>query len=230
MGRALRRRGEGGHLLIAVMVGVAIMLVFSAVALQSWSMTIRRENEEELIFRGKQYAMAIKLFQKYNGRYPSELKELSERTGPAGGALVLRRKFRDPMTKDGEWGLVYLAPQGGAVSSAQLTEASQSTGAIGEEEWGQPVTVAAGLPVIGVHSRSEEAPIGPKRWGTGITQKYSEWLFTINDIGAQSAAGVVGPGTGAGGPQQPGGTQQPGATQLKGGRSGTGFMQSIGDD
>ena len=192
-----RRAAESGHLLIAVMVGVGVLLVFSTVALQAWSTTIKRDREEELIFRGRQIAMAIRLFQKFNGRFPGEYKELQQLTGQGGGQYVLRHPYKDPMMPSGEWGYVYLTPQGQTITSATIAENQKTgggAGAIGEETVGQPVTSVAGLPFVGVHSMSEEAPIGPARWHGSM--KYSEWLFTINDLGQASPLGPPGAGLG----------------------------------
>src|SRR5262245_29863450 len=93
--------GERGHLLIGVNVAVAVMLVFTTVAVQTWSQTWQRDQEDELIFRGQQIAMAIKMFQKYNGRFPADLKELEQEQGLHG--FILRRPWKDPMTEKGEW-------------------------------------------------------------------------------------------------------------------------------
>ena len=195
------------------MVGVAILLIFSTVALQSWSMTFKRDNEEELIFRGKQIAMAIRMFQKYNGRYPTDIKELYEKTGQGGGAYVLRRPFKDPMTPAGEWGYVYLSPQGGALTSSGIIENQQAVageGTTGQETAGNLVTNPAGLPIIGVCSKSDDEPIGPNRWRGGL--KYSEWLFTISDLNQGSTVGgpVGGPVPGQPAPGAPGGVGTPG--------------------
>ncbi|HEX2251775.1 MAG TPA: hypothetical protein VHQ65_00740, partial [Thermoanaerobaculia bacterium] len=44
----------------------------------AWSKMAQREKEEELIFRGLQYAEAIRVFQRKFGRYPTRLEELIE--------------------------------------------------------------------------------------------------------------------------------------------------------
>ena len=184
------RNDERGHLLIAVIVGVAVLLIFTTVALQSWGMTMARDNEDELVFRGQQMAMALKMFQKYNGRFPTDLKELEEMQGLHG--YVLRRKWKDPMTESGEWGQVYMAPQGGMISSANIEQVQQETSQIGQQGPASLQTATAGLPIMGVHSLSDKEPIGPRKWRGG--QKYSEWLFTANDVGQRSD--VLPPGAG----------------------------------
>ena len=68
---------------------------------------IRREKEEELIFRGNQYARAINQYQrKFANASPASLDVLIEQR-------MLRKKFRDPMSpnKDGEFQMLYLQNQ-----------------------------------------------------------------------------------------------------------------------
>ena len=52
----VRRRGEEGYNLAMLIVAITILNIFAAVALPLWSYTIRRDREEETIFRGLQYA------------------------------------------------------------------------------------------------------------------------------------------------------------------------------
>ena len=48
----------------ALLVALAVMAVVLSVAMPTWSHMIRREKEEELIFRGTQYARAINQYQR----------------------------------------------------------------------------------------------------------------------------------------------------------------------
>jgi type II secretory pathway pseudopilin PulG len=50
--------------MVALLVAMAIMAVALSVALPSWKTAAQREREEELIFRGTQYARAIALYQR----------------------------------------------------------------------------------------------------------------------------------------------------------------------
>ncbi len=72
-----------------------------------WSQMIRRDKEEELIFRGNQYARAINQYQrKFASASPPSLDVLIEQR-------LLRKKFKDPLSpnKDGEFQLLYLQNQ-----------------------------------------------------------------------------------------------------------------------
>jgi type II secretory pathway pseudopilin PulG len=87
--------------MVALMVAVTILTILTAMALPVWSQQMQREKEEELIFRGWQYAEAIRVFQQRHGRLPTRLEELIE-VEPRS----IRQLWKDPMTEDGEWGIV----------------------------------------------------------------------------------------------------------------------------
>jgi type II secretory pathway pseudopilin PulG len=103
-GRA-RGRGEDGYNLVILIVAITILNVVVAVALPLWSYTIRRDREEETIFRGLQYAEGIRVFHQRFGRYPTTLAELVE-VEPRS----IRQLWGDPLTEHGEFGLVIEAP------------------------------------------------------------------------------------------------------------------------
>ena len=77
IGRSRRTSGIAGFTLVGVVVAIAILTILIAAVGPSISTIIQRDKETELIFRGKQYARAIVVFQKRFGRFPNELKELS---------------------------------------------------------------------------------------------------------------------------------------------------------
>ena len=87
------------------MVAIVIFMLLLAIAMMAVSPAVskvmQREREEELIFRGKQYALAFLNFQKRQGRFPLELKELME-TQPRSA----RKLFKEPMCDCDDWGLI----------------------------------------------------------------------------------------------------------------------------
>lgn len=89
------------------MVAIVIFLLLLAIAMMAVSPLVtkvmQREREEELIFRGKQYALALLNFQKRQGRFPLELKELMQ-TQPRSA----RKLFKDPMCDCADWGLIHV--------------------------------------------------------------------------------------------------------------------------
>jgi type II secretory pathway pseudopilin PulG len=68
--RASHRR-ESGHALLIVLVMCMVMIIGTTVAMKVWSTVIQRDREDELIFRGRQYAMALYLYRKGRERFPT---------------------------------------------------------------------------------------------------------------------------------------------------------------
>ena len=91
---------ERGYAMAALLVTLAIMTILLSVAMPVWRHQAQREKEAELVFRGEQYARAIALFRFKNANLPNALP-------PSIDFLVenrfLRKKYKDPMTKDGEF-------------------------------------------------------------------------------------------------------------------------------
>jgi type II secretory pathway pseudopilin PulG len=105
------KRGSRGYVLIILTMVVFILALGLTVAVPVLETELRREKEEELIFRGRQYVEAVRLYQAKNpGRFPTSLKELSDKG-------FLRKLYPDPMTASGEWDIV-LDPGGQAGDEA----------------------------------------------------------------------------------------------------------------
>lgn len=99
--RSDRRRGEDGYNLVILVVAVTVLNIGIAAALPVWSHFTQREKEEELIFRGLQYAEAIRLYQAKHGALPTKLEDLIENE-----PRFIRQLYPNPMSEDGSWGLV----------------------------------------------------------------------------------------------------------------------------
>src|SRR5215472_12506471 len=98
------RSSERGYLLLAVMLLITIMMIMLAIEAPRIGQQIKREKEDELIFRGKEYARAIKRFYHKNGTYPLSVEQLED----TNHIRFLRKRYKDPMTTDGEWKLVHV--------------------------------------------------------------------------------------------------------------------------
>jgi type II secretory pathway pseudopilin PulG len=111
-----------GYTILILMFMVFVMSIGLMVAVPVWQTQIQREKEEELIFRGKQYVEAIRLFQrKKPGAFPRDFEELIEEK-------CLRKLFEDPMSPDGKWNLILLsqrAPGRTRRTSSQTRRGSQ---------------------------------------------------------------------------------------------------------
>jgi hypothetical protein len=118
---------------------------------------VQRENEAELIFRGEAMASALRIYFAKAGRYPTDLDELMK-VRPR----ILRQKYKDPMTTDGQWELI----------------TQVQPGASGNKE---------GLPIVGVRSRSMADSFRIYQNKTLV----HDWIFTAdqNLLGVTPAVG-----------------------------------------
>ena len=199
---ARRRRGEEGYNLVILVVAITVMSIMLAVALPSWSSVIRRDREEELIFRGFQYAEAIRCFNRRFHRYPVKLDELVE-TAPRS----IRQLWKDPMTEDGKWRLVFQGGPGAPVrpqvegdgtdagaTAGNTPQGKKGTppdpgqpGPLGQDDGTGKQEIDPVGPIIGVASRSnkESFLIFNGR------NHYDEWEFTVDILnGAVNNRGV----------------------------------------
>ena len=107
---------QNGYAMAALLVGMAVMAIMLSVAMPTWNQMIRREKEEELVFRGNQYARAINFYQrKFANASPANFDILVEQH-------MLRKKYKDPMSpdKDGAFQPLYInnSSQSGRLGSA----------------------------------------------------------------------------------------------------------------
>ena len=198
----LAGQGNRGYAMAALLVAMSVMAVLMSALLPVWTHLATREKEEELIFRGNQYARAIGLFQrKYANTAPPSIDVLVEQR-------FLRKKYKDPITND-DFQLLYANQQalmpgaGGQVAQRPGQNATQGnpvqqvpTGGVGSGG----ITPQGG--VIGVTSKSKEASIKQYN-GRG---RYNEWSF----IYLQTAQRPGQPGMPPGGPGPGGPGGRPG--------------------
>ncbi len=101
-----RRRGgdaRQGYALLIMMMMVTLLLVSLAAALPSVYTEGQREREEELIFRGNEYARAIAQFRRRFNRFPISVNELLR----TNGIRFLRHAYTDPMSRSGKWRFIH---------------------------------------------------------------------------------------------------------------------------
>ena len=245
-GRVSRRWAEPqGYAMAALLVGMSVMAVFMTMALPVWSTAAKRAREDELVFRGEQYARAIGLFQrKYANALPPNLDVLVNEK-------FLRKKYLDPVT-GGEFqaltgatapatpglgagvaagrgapgtgtgtGTATAAQGAGARGGAATTGrgTTGTTGTTGQAGFGggQQAFGAAGG-IVGVASKSTEKSLRLYN-GRGA---YNEWAFVPvqRTLQAGGGAGADAPGLGGRGGANGRGTQ-PG-TGTQGNRPGAG--------
>jgi type II secretory pathway pseudopilin PulG len=223
----------------ALLVAMSVMAVLLSVALPTWSQMVRRDKEEELIFRGEQYARAINQYQrKFANQSPSSLDVLIEQR-------MLRKKFKDPLSpnKDGEFQMLYMSsgtgpqgsgpgmgPQGPGQGTGGRNTGPQGPGGTGGQGRGSGPTGPGGTGPVGGIGPSTSGRGGPivgvtsKNTGQSIRlykgkNRYNEWQF----IGMEMSPRAGGPGgAGGGGGMPPGGRgPQPGGRGGRGGQDGS---------
>lgn len=177
MVRTSGNRGSGYTLIVCV-IAITLLSIAVATALPLLSGQIKREKEAELVFRGMQYAEAIRVFQRRFGRPPATLDELME-VRPRS----IRQMWKDPMTEDGKWILlvsgVQPPPQGEGQNPPPNAPPNQPPGGDTAEENDLEGTQQPGAPtgpIIGVRSRLDKEGM---RSFFGATS-YGAWRFTVD--------------------------------------------------
>ncbi len=188
--RQLLRPSEAGYNIVVLAVAITVLNILVAKALPLWSHQIQREKEEELIFRGLQYAEAIRVFQIRNQRLPTKLEELVEIKPRA-----IRQLWKNPMTEDGEWGLLFQDQPTNPQQQNQNQNRNHERGGRGERESrfglprdGEQVRVG---PIIGVYSpEGSEAIKVFAPLGGGGGGEISEWRFEVSLLQGLGNRGV----------------------------------------
>ena len=98
-----RRNRQSGYLLLVLLIAVALLSIAAAAVAPSIAQQIRRDREDEMIHRGKQYAQAIKRYYTKFHRYPANLDQLMD----TNGLHFLRKRYADPFTGKDDWKLVH---------------------------------------------------------------------------------------------------------------------------
>ncbi len=105
------REGQTGFSYISALIFVAIIGITLTTGGRYWSTMIKREKEQELLFRGDQIRKAIEAYYKAapggrGSQYPSSFKDLLKDSRFPTPQRYLRKIYKDPMTEDGEWDVI----------------------------------------------------------------------------------------------------------------------------
>jgi type II secretory pathway pseudopilin PulG len=188
-------KNERSYNLVGLVVLVTLLNIGVAAALPAWSHIVKHDKEEELIFRGLQYAEAIRVFQVRFGRAPSSLQELLK-TKPRS----VRQLWRNPMREDGRWGLI---PVGQALGVPGVPQPGQ--GGNKDEDGDGQVARPGQRPGVILSAPFDEKGFGtPAGSGVGFRGVFnpegseaihsflakdstSEWQFTVELVSAIQA-------------------------------------------
>jgi hypothetical protein len=124
------------------------MIMFFVALLVATAMTVvpnvltegKRQNEQEMIWRGKQYIRGIRSYYRKLGKYPNSLDDLTK--PKIGNIRFMRAAYKDPMNKtDGSWRLIYIGPAGQLIGSLKP---QPNLGVPGAPGFGTPAGTVAG--------------------------------------------------------------------------------------
>lgn len=197
------RSQESGYVLLAVMLTLTLMLIALSIEAPRIVQQIKREKEEELIHRGKDYATAVKRFvHKNGGRYPTSIEQLEN----TNHIRFLRKKYIDPMTGESDWKMVHVGeaqinipapkstlntdaknpPPPGGPPPPPKDDSTQKNGTLTIQNIGNGQTVGGGQ-IIGVASVNKGQAI--KEFND--KDHYDEWYFVYDLRLEQSGSGVT---------------------------------------
>jgi type II secretory pathway pseudopilin PulG len=94
-------RPASGFTYVALLAAIVILGISMGAAGKYWSFVMQREKEEELLFRGEQYRLAIeRYYRALPGRnaYPPSIEELLKDSRTPAGKRHLRQAYKDPVT------------------------------------------------------------------------------------------------------------------------------------
>src|SRR5271157_4558750 len=130
---------EGGYVLLAVLLLVAFMVIAATIEAPVLVQQMKRDREEEMIHRGTEYARAIKKYYKKFGRYPATLEQLDN----TNQIRFLRKRYKDPLTKDGKWKLLTYADIQTVLNPNAPGTPAAALGTQGQGTFWQPTSISS---------------------------------------------------------------------------------------
>jgi type II secretory pathway pseudopilin PulG len=220
------RRDERGYVLLALLLTMAMLVIFAAAIMPTIKFQIERDREEELIHRGTQYSRAIRGYYKKFGRYPVKIEDLES----TNNMRFLRKRYKDPTNCAGgtcqdfkllHFGEVRLMGAMMGIPGAQMVGSPGTTlptaGTVGS-----PAQVSAfgGNNNYGANANSSAVAVPPAAQAAGSDSPPAgdDASKASGSSGSDnSSANSGGDTTGAAGGGTTGGTGGPGAGQVFGG-------------
>lgn len=188
-------QGDRGYAMAALLVSMSVMAVMMTVAMPVWTHVVQREREEELIWRGQQYARAVMLWQrKYANTFPPTVDVLVEQK-------FLRKKYKDPITNED---FQVIPPTGIPMPGMNASPGAPSSPSRPAPRMTSLGTNVQAPGVAGVVSKSTKTSIKI----VNGRSKHNEWVFMPTMMSQQIGAPGLNGRPGPQGPRQPG--MQPG--------------------
>src|SRR5580700_4923965 len=118
-----RRSQESGYAFLFVLGLILLMIAGSLTALQLGATIRRRRIEQETIWRGNQYARAIRLYYHKTGHYPQTFDDLQKGMPDL---HFLRQPYKNPTNPaDGSWRFIYVNAAGQIIGSTRYANLQQ---------------------------------------------------------------------------------------------------------
>jgi len=176
--------GESGFTMVGVVLGMMLLAILIATVAPAIGKISQRDREKELIFRGRQYARGIGLFQRRYGRYPNTLKELYENKPRS-----VRQLWKDPLCNCPDWQVLILNtpdanPQGG-MSGPPGVAAGPTPTPKPASPFGTPDAPQG--PIVGVRSKVHKESIAEWRG----QKYYDQWRFIVGDADRDDGGGMT---------------------------------------
>jgi hypothetical protein len=121
---AKKNAPDKGYAILFVLFLVALVIIGSSTIVLDSLTEGRREQEAQMIWRGKQYDRAIRMYYRQFGRFPGSVDDLVKVQD--GVFRFLREAYKNPTnTKDGSWRFIYVTPAGQLIGSVQYVSLQQ---------------------------------------------------------------------------------------------------------
>ncbi len=185
-----RRRRDSGHLLLAILLMVALMVIAATYEAPRFIQQMKRDREEEMIHRGTEYARAIKKYYKKLGQYPTTIEQLESTTN----IRFLRKRYKDPLTKDGKWTLLHYTDVASTFTGAGGPGIPAATlGSQGQQTQGTPLGQQSSSPFsssLGSSTPTTSGGVGTSSFGSSNSQSAVTTQGGIFSQQQQSASGT----------------------------------------
>ncbi|MFZ3216881.1 MAG: hypothetical protein WA192_12550 [Candidatus Acidiferrales bacterium] len=234
---AVARRGQQSGFAYLMALGLMLfMIAGTLVVLQKGATIRRRQREEETIWRGNQYARAIRLYYHKTGHYPQTMDDLVKGMPQL---LFLRQQYKNPTNpSDGSWRFIYVNAAGQIIGSTRYATLQQMAlmdanggqlptpaSLLGQQQPGQPGVPVSTLSDSGDNSNSQQGQNSSQGGATDNSNSPGAGSSSPDASNPNSSGNPPAEGQNPQNPQSPQSTQSPFSNTF--GQSNTGTGQSL---
>jgi hypothetical protein len=184
---------------------LALIVIASAAVAPNIITNGRREREEEMIWRGKQYVRGIRLYVRYyqthggTTRFPTSMEDLTKNKV---GIRFMRQAYKDPVNPvDGSWRMIYVGPNGqliGSLKSRPLTPDGQNSSFGSGSSGGFGSSIGGSQSSSGNNSSFGSSSFGSSSFGNSSSGNSSFGSSSFNNGGNANATNPQGQAAGQG--------------------------------